>query len=154
MRMVKSGTVAFKIEATAESMDCSPHEIKKIGIARLVGPRMAKSRQVLESRGHSVLLMTAMATPASAPNNMRNATRAMGPISCTPILIQRNDELQIIPNKMKTTQCFDFIFTCKQVGKLRQSPMTKLAACKKNRRLTKLLKVSNQTLIIRTSIQQ
>src|SRR6185503_20672771 len=47
-------------------------------------------------------------TAIIAPNNMRKATSAMGPISCTPILIHRKDELQIAPRRMKTIQCLVF----------------------------------------------
>src|SRR5215207_709877 len=49
-----------------------------------------------------------IATAVIAPNNMRKATRDMGPISCTPILIHRKDELQIAPRRMKTIQCLVF----------------------------------------------
>jgi hypothetical protein len=48
---VKRGTVALRMDATAESMVCSPHEMKKMGMARLVGPRMAKMPHVFRSRG-------------------------------------------------------------------------------------------------------
>src|SRR5688572_5418929 len=49
-----------------------------------------------------------IATAVIAPNNMRKATRAIGPISCTPILIHRKEELQIAPRRMKTIQCLVF----------------------------------------------
>jgi hypothetical protein len=39
---------------------------------------------------------------------MRKATSAMGPTSCTPILIQRKDELQMTPREIKAIQCFVF----------------------------------------------
>jgi hypothetical protein len=41
------------MDATAESMVLSPHEMRKIGIARLVGPRIANMLQVFRSRGHA-----------------------------------------------------------------------------------------------------
>src|SRR6188474_3232229 len=49
-----------------------------------------------------------IATAVIAPNNMRKATRAIGPMSCTPILIHRKDELQIAPRRLKTIQCLVF----------------------------------------------
>ena len=49
-----------------------------------------------------------MATAVTAPNNMRKAVNAIGPISCTPILIHKKEELQIAPRVMKTSQCFGF----------------------------------------------
>jgi len=53
----------------------------------------------------------------SAPNNTLKATRDVGPISRTPILIQRKDELQIRPSVMKTIQCFVFKLLLVQVLK-------------------------------------
>ena len=50
--LVNSGVVALRIDATAESIVCSPHEMKKMGMARLVGPRIPKMPQVFQSRGH------------------------------------------------------------------------------------------------------
>src|SRR5574341_632808 len=108
MTMVNSGVVALRIDATAESIVCSPHEMKKMGMARLVGPRMAKMPQVFQSRGHRTPCNIPIITAVTAPNSIRKATSAMGPISCTPILIHRKDELQIAPSRMKTNQCLDF----------------------------------------------
>lgn len=53
MTIVNSGTVALRTDATAESMVCSPHAMKKMGMARLVGPMMAKFARVFKSVGHS-----------------------------------------------------------------------------------------------------
>src|SRR5687768_2626783 len=49
-----------------------------------------------------------IATAVIAPNNILKAVSAMGPISCTPILIHRKEELQIAPRRMKTNQCLVF----------------------------------------------
>jgi hypothetical protein len=106
--IVNNGVVALRIDATAESIVCSPHEMKKMGMARLAGPRMAKILHVFQSRGHVTFWVMPMATPLKAPNNMRKAVSAIGPISCTPILIHRKDELQIRPSVMKTNQCLGF----------------------------------------------
>jgi hypothetical protein len=44
-----------------------------------------------------------------APNNIRKATSTVGLNSRTPILIHRNDVLQIKPSKTNTIQCLSFI---------------------------------------------
>jgi len=41
--MAKSGTVPLRIEATAESILCSPHEISRKGSAVLVTPKSASN---------------------------------------------------------------------------------------------------------------
>jgi len=82
--------------------------MKNIGMARLVGPMMAKFIRVFLSVGHADLWYSATAVAVSAPNSMRKATSDVGPISRTPILIQRKDELQIRPSVMKAIQCFVF----------------------------------------------
>jgi hypothetical protein len=97
------------MEATAESMVYSPHEIRKTGIARLVGPRMTNMPQVFQSRGHTTFWDIAMATAVIAPKDIRKATNAIGPISRTPILIHKNEVLQIKPSRMKTIQCLSLI---------------------------------------------
>ena len=71
MTSVNRGTVAFRMEATAESMERSPQEMRKMGIARLVGPRSAKAPQVLRSRGQATLRCQAMPAAARAPKSMR-----------------------------------------------------------------------------------
>lgn len=53
----------------------------------------------------------------SAPNNTLKATSDVGPISRTPILIQRKDELQMRPRVMKAIQCFVFKLLLVQVLK-------------------------------------
>ena len=46
--MVNRGTVASKMAATPESIACSPHEIRKNGMATLLMPRMMKMIQPLK----------------------------------------------------------------------------------------------------------
>jgi hypothetical protein len=41
------------MDATAETRVLSPHEMRKIGIARLVGSRIANMLLVFRSRGHA-----------------------------------------------------------------------------------------------------
>src|SRR5215213_8897296 len=106
--MVNSGTVASKIEATAESMDCSPHEIRKNGIATFVMPNNRRGLHTLKLRGNWTRRMRMTATPNKSPKRTRKATSVIGPTSCTAILIHINEELQIAPSNRKTNQCFGF----------------------------------------------
>src|SRR5215207_7466 len=106
--MVNKGTVAFRMEATAESMDCSPHEIRKKGMAMFVMPSTRRGIHSLRVRGHRMRWMMMTATPNKSPKRTRKATSVIGPISCTAILIHMNEELQIAPSKIKTSQCLGF----------------------------------------------
>ena len=103
--MVKSGTVASKTAATAESMDFSPHEIRKNGMATVVMPNTRTGIQLLTSRGSFGHWTRMTAIPNRSPNRTRKATSVIGPISWTAILIHKKEELQIPPSRMNTNQC-------------------------------------------------
>jgi hypothetical protein len=96
------------MEATPESMDFSPHEMRKKGMATLVTPNTNKGVHSLSVRGNGGRWMKATITVNISPNRTLYATRVMGPISATAIFIQRKDELHIAPSRRKTTQCFGF----------------------------------------------
>src|SRR5512143_2768352 len=106
--MVNKGTVASRMAATAESMDCSPQEIKKKGTATLVMPRISSGDHSFQLRGSCTRWIKITAMPKSSPKSVRKATSVMGPTSCTAILIHIKEELQIAPNKRNTNQCLGF----------------------------------------------
>ena len=51
-RMVNRGTVASRMDAIAESMNRSPHEMRKKGMARFVSPSRNSGNQDLKVRGN------------------------------------------------------------------------------------------------------
>ena len=52
IRMVNNGTVASRMDATAESIESSPHEMRKNGIATLVSPTTQSGNHSLNVRGN------------------------------------------------------------------------------------------------------
>src|SRR6266545_727210 len=112
VKIVNRGTVASRIDATAESMVCSPHEIRKKGIATFVSPTIRSGNQALNVRGHDTRWMEMTTTQKKSPNKARKATSVIGPTSCTAILIHMNEELQMAPNNRNTIQCFVFKPKC------------------------------------------
>ena len=109
--MVKSGTVASRMEATPESMDFCPQEMRKNGMAMLVSPRMMSGVHSFRVRGRGMRRMKMTAAPNKNPKKTRNATRVMGPTSRSASSTHIKDELQIKPSVIKTIQCFVFKVT-------------------------------------------
>jgi hypothetical protein len=96
-RTTKSGTVAFAIAATPESMYFSPHAINVNGTAALTVPSTRPGRQALASS------LSPRPTPSrSSTNGTRSATAmtsrkniiAAGSISSTATLMKRYDAPQ------------------------------------------------------------
>src|ERR1041384_5979557 len=106
--MVNNGTVAANIAATAESMDCSPHEMRKNGMATFVIPSNSTGDHSLNVRGNGTRWIRMTATPNKSPKRVRKATSVIGPTSCTAILIHMKEELQIAPSKRNANQCLGF----------------------------------------------
>src|SRR5512138_2580504 len=106
--MVNKGTVASRMAATAESMVCSPHEIRKNGMATFVIPRIRSGDHSFRLRGSFTRWTKMTATQKRSPKRVRKATSVIGPTSCTAILIHMNEELQIAPSNINTNQCLGF----------------------------------------------
>src|SRR5215216_1284436 len=106
--MVNKGTVASKMAATAESMTCSPQEMRKNGMAIFVMPNSSSGPHSLRLPGKEIRWIRMTTSPNKRPKRTRNATSVIGPTSCTASLIHMKEELQMAPSNRKTNQCFGF----------------------------------------------
>src|SRR3972149_6641116 len=109
IRKVNNGTVALRMEATAESMLSSPQVINPKGMATFVKPRIIKAIHTDRLCGSLVRLTRMAMIPTRAPKKVRNATNVMGLNSRMAILIQRKDELHMAARRIKANQCLIFI---------------------------------------------
>src|SRR3990172_3914479 len=111
MTMANSGTVPFRMEATAESIVFSPHEMRAKGRAVFVRPSSAIAHSERRSRGNDGRrTATTNARPAK-PNSSRQATNVNGPTSPMAILIHKKEDPQINPNRPKANHSFSRIST-------------------------------------------
>src|SRR4030065_330649 len=104
--MANNGTVPFRMEATAESIVFSPHEMSAKGRAVLVSPSSAIAHSERPSRGKDGRRTATTSARPARPNSSRQATNVNGPSSPMAILIHKKEDPQINPNRPKHNHSF------------------------------------------------
>ena len=95
--------------ATAESMYCSAHVMSSQGTVALINPSVSNWPQTRTLRGSPARARTRNGRSISNANTRRMATTVTGPVSCTAILIQRNEAPQIRVSEMNAVHCLNVI---------------------------------------------
>ena len=93
---ISVGDLASKLEVTQPTVSHHLAILRDAGLVKL------------REEGKEARPMKITTTPNKRPNEARNATSVIGPISWTAILIHIKEELQIAPNKRKINQCLVF----------------------------------------------
>ena len=83
------GTVALRIEASAESIDCSPTVIRVNGMTMLMTLMTSRCPYIRRVRGSSWRAIATTIARNAAPNRSRPATSVSGVRLPRPILIHR-----------------------------------------------------------------